>query len=160
MSSETKGHDEQVEELRGHLRKLSNRMVLFQQNAANSMGIIHTDWKTADILNETGPITAGELARITGLSTGSVTALIDRLEQAGFVKREKDPEDRRRVIIVPLMKGRTELRELYMPIVERTMAICKPYSAEQMELLIGFVDQLVEMFHTESQRFGMPESQE
>ena len=56
---------------------------------AHKMGVVHTDLKTADILNETGPITAGELSKITGLSTGSVTALVDRLEKAGYEEEKK-----------------------------------------------------------------------
>ena len=51
---------------------------------------------------QTGPITAGELAERTGLTTGAITGVIDRLEKAGFVRRVKDPDDRRRVIIEPL----------------------------------------------------------
>ncbi len=64
-------------------RKLGTRTVLFHQAAAQALGLFPTDLKSADILNEAGPMTAGELGKKTGLSTGSVTALVDRLEKAG-----------------------------------------------------------------------------
>lgn len=72
-------------------RKMATRTILFHQAAAQSLGLFPTDLKSADILNEAGPMTAGELGKKTGLSTGSVTALIDRLEKAGYVMRKKDP---------------------------------------------------------------------
>jgi hypothetical protein len=61
-------YPELVKNVIRNLRKLSTRMVLFQQNAAHFLGVVHTDFKTADILNETGPLTAGELAKVTGLN--------------------------------------------------------------------------------------------
>lgn len=67
-----------------------------------------------DVLREKGPITAGEMSKITGLATGSVTALIDRLEKMGYVHREKDPDDRRKVIIVPDVQRKKSSRLLLL----------------------------------------------
>ncbi|MFS0839160.1 MarR family transcriptional regulator [Paenibacillus sp. 1P03SA] len=128
------------------MRKLSTRIVLFQQNAAHSLGFIHTDLKTADILNEKGPVTAGELARLTGLTTGTVTALIDRLEQAGFVRREKDPQDGRRVIIVPVKEKQNEIGALYRPLGNRTRELCQEYTADQLDLINTFLSRMVGVF--------------
>lgn len=61
-------------------------------------------------------MTAGELGKKTGLSTGSVTALVDRLEKAGYVVREKDPNDRRRVVIVPLTASKRHIKDLFRPL--------------------------------------------
>lgn len=63
------------------MRSLGNRTVLYQQNVAASLGLYNNDFLSIDILREKGPITAGELSKLTGLTTGSVTALIDRLEK-------------------------------------------------------------------------------
>lgn len=86
------------------MRRLATRTVLFHQAAAQTLGLFPTDLKSADLLNELGPLTAGELSEKTGLSSGAVTALIDRLEKAGYAK-EKRIKDKRRVIIVPLTAG-------------------------------------------------------
>jgi DNA-binding MarR family transcriptional regulator len=152
LSSQKQTHTEQVSILQQHLRKLSTRMVLFQQNAANSLGVIHTDLKSADILNELGPMTAGELGKITCLSTGTVTALIDRLEQAGYVTREKDPNDRRRVIIVPVEEQEAKIRKVYTPMAQAMSGLCTRYSEEELSLILDFVDQMTMVFEEENRR--------
>ncbi|WP_353855595.1 hypothetical protein [Bacillus sp. Bos-x628] len=68
--------------------------------------------RSADLLNEVGHLTAGELSE-KNLAQVLVTVLIDRHKKADFVKREKDPEDRRRVIIVPLTAGKPQVKKLF-----------------------------------------------
>ncbi|MBO0783324.1 MAG: MarR family transcriptional regulator [Ktedonobacteraceae bacterium] len=82
-------------------RELSTAVVLFHQAVAERMGLNATDFKCLDMLAQRGPLTAGRLAEILGLTGGAITGVIDRLEAAGFVQRERDPGDRRRVIIKP-----------------------------------------------------------
>ena len=136
-------HPDLIKKVIKNLRKLSLRMVLFQQKAAQSLGVVHTDFKTADILNEVGPLTAGDLGKITGLSTGSVTALIDRLEQAGFVRREKDATDRRRVMIVPVEDKQRYIKEHYQPLNESMTELCAQYNEEELALIIGFIEKTI-----------------
>src|SRR3954470_6827245 len=83
------------------MREISTVTILFHQAIADRLGMNVTDHKCAGILARSGPITAGELARLTGLTTGAITGVVDRLEQAGFVRRARDSSDRRRVIIEP-----------------------------------------------------------
>lgn len=77
---------------------------LFQALAARS-GLNMTDLQCVTLLAATGPMTAGQLAQEMALTTGAITGLINRLEQAGYVRREKDPADARRVIIQPVMEA-------------------------------------------------------
>jgi DNA-binding MarR family transcriptional regulator len=77
---------------------------LFQALAARS-GMSMTDLQCVTLLTSTGPMTAGRLAEEMGLTTGAITGLINRLEQAGYVRREKDPTDGRRVVIQPVMEA-------------------------------------------------------
>lgn len=137
-----------------NLRKLSTRMVLFQQFAAHAVGLAHTDFKTADILNETGPITAGELAKITGLTTGSVTTLVDRLEQAGLVKREKDPNDRRRVIIVPIKDKKPQILQHFLPLNQAMNEMCSQYSESELALINEFIAKTSVLHEKEIQRLS------
>jgi DNA-binding MarR family transcriptional regulator len=83
-------------------REFSSAVVLFHQAVAERLGLNATDFKCLDILNRIGPITAGQLATLTNLSGGAITGVIDRLEEAGFVRRERDRKDRRWVIIQPV----------------------------------------------------------
>ncbi|MED4857515.1 MarR family transcriptional regulator [Bacillus atrophaeus] len=120
-------------------RQLGTRTILFHQAAAQSLGLFPTDLKSADLLNEWGPMTAGELGKKTGLSTGSVTALIDRLEKAGYVIREKDPNDRRRVIIVPLTESKKQVKQLFSSLSESTANLCRQYTEEELTLIFDFL---------------------
>ncbi|WP_068775171.1 MarR family winged helix-turn-helix transcriptional regulator [Paenibacillus sp. FJAT-26967] len=136
------------------MRKLSTRIVLFHQNAASSIGVIHTDLKTADILNETGPITAGELSKITGLTTGTVTALLDRLEDVGFITRQKDPRDGRRVIIVPNLVRQKSYHTLYEPLSQHTQKLCSSYTQEELEVIHSFLTQMTGVFELANEQIG------
>ncbi|MCY8309759.1 MarR family transcriptional regulator [Bacillus vallismortis] len=133
-------------------RKLGTRTVLFHQAAAQALGLFPTDLKSADILNEAGPMTAGELGKKTGLSTGSVTALVDRLEKAGYVAREKDPDDRRRVMIVPLTASKKHVTDLFRSLSESTMDLCRDYTEEELELIFSFVDKAADIMEEELKR--------
>src|SRR5207248_10209509 len=70
-----------------------------------------TDMQVMDILDSTGPTTAGQLADLTGLTTGAITGMLNRLEEAGLVRRERDPNDGRRVI-VRLERGKDEMHKI------------------------------------------------
>jgi DNA-binding transcriptional ArsR family regulator len=81
------------------VRKTGSLFHLMSQAAADKIGVNTTDLNCLNILSFGGQMTAGELARATGLTTASITGVVDRLEQAGFVRRERDARDRRRVVI-------------------------------------------------------------
>jgi DNA-binding MarR family transcriptional regulator len=72
---------------------------MLDEAAAEYLGINVTDARAIDLIDQAGRITAGDLARELRLSTGAVTAIVDRLEQAGYARRVADPDDRRRVLI-------------------------------------------------------------
>src|ERR1051326_2126836 len=101
MSRDSRRREELLAALNDEFRQLSTVTILFHQAIADRLGMNVTDHKCADILLRTGPITAGELAQRTGLTTGAITGVIDRLEKAGFVRRARDRGDRRRVVIEP-----------------------------------------------------------
>ncbi|WP_168928969.1 MarR family winged helix-turn-helix transcriptional regulator [Paenibacillus dokdonensis] len=121
------------------MRGLGTRTILYQQNVAASLGMYNNDLKSVDILNETGPITAGELSKLTGLATGSVTALIDRLEKVGYVRRENDPSDRRRVIIVPEYESKEEISNTYLPLHTAMINLVSSYTHEELALITEFL---------------------
>lgn len=91
-------------ELPASIRKEIRAAALFAHAMAKHSGIHPTDIRCLDFLNERGPATAGDLAEVTGLTTGAVTAVIDRMEKAGIVRRTTDAKDRRKVI-VEILKG-------------------------------------------------------
>ncbi|WP_230986557.1 MarR family transcriptional regulator [Cohnella fermenti] len=123
------------------MRGLGTRTVLYQQSVATALGLYNNDFLSIDILHERGPITAGELAKLTGLTTGSVTALIDRLEKNGFVHRQPDPQDRRKVIIVPLYENKEEVSTIYLQLHAEMVRLAASYSDEELALITRFLGQ-------------------
>jgi DNA-binding MarR family transcriptional regulator len=121
------------------MRQTGSTLQLLGQVAAERIGVNATDLNCLNIVALTGPMTAGELARQTGLTTASITGVIDRLEEGGFVRRERDPKDRRRVI-VNLNPG-PALREIgptFGPLVMAWRDAAASYSDDELRLLLGF----------------------
>ncbi len=133
------------------LHKYGMRTSIFQQNMAQKMGVVHTDLKTANILNETGPITAGELSKITGLSTGSVTALVDRLEKAGYVSRERDESDRRRVMIVPMPERHKQIMNHYNSLGMKIKQLGNHYGDDELKLILKFLSDITDVLDQENE---------
>ncbi|GAA1262567.1 hypothetical protein Psi02_75050 [Planotetraspora silvatica] len=99
MMVSTPGRDAVLRDVHEGLRSFTAYAVLLSHAVAERLGLSATDSRCVDLLDRHGPITAGRLAELTGLTTGAVTGIVDRLERAHFVRREKDPADRRRVIL-------------------------------------------------------------
>jgi predicted transcriptional regulator len=93
-----------IQGLNLQVRLMSAKSVLFSQTIADKVGIHSTDMECLDFLVLHGSSTAGQLAELTGLTTGAITAMIDRLEKRNFVKRKFDKNDRRKVLVVPDIK--------------------------------------------------------
>jgi DNA-binding MarR family transcriptional regulator len=132
-------------------RQLATATILFHQAIADRLGIHVTDHKCADILLRTGPITAGELAERTGLTTGAVTGVIDRLEKAGLVRRAKDPDDRRRVIIEPFPEriGR-QIGPLFESIGRAMASLCAQHSTQELAVIRDFIARFNQVAYEET----------
>lgn len=121
-------------------RRMSTRTVVFHAAIAERLGLNPSDHKCADLIcNDVGPVTAGRLAEITGLSTGAITGVVDRLERAGFVCREPDREDRRRVVIKGTLQRAPAMRQLFLPMMHGMATLCESYSDEQLSLIVEFM---------------------
>jgi DNA-binding MarR family transcriptional regulator len=92
-------------------RQFSDATILMHEVIANKVGLTGTDHKYLGYLIEHGTMTAGEFSKYTGLTTGAVTGLIDRLEKKKILKREYDSTDRRKIILVPNKENITKLLE-------------------------------------------------
>src|SRR6201993_754999 len=88
-----------MKELETAMRKASAQGTIFAAAVAERAGISSSDMDCMDFLNLEGRMTAGRLAELTGLTTGAITGVVDRMEKAGLVRRERDAEDRRKVYI-------------------------------------------------------------
>jgi DNA-binding MarR family transcriptional regulator len=139
-----------LEELQEAGRAHSTATIMFHAAMAAHFGLSATDWKCADILERAGPISAGQLAELTGLTTGAVTGLIDRLEKACFARREPDPNDRRRVIIWPMPGDETKITELFTSLLATVDAVTADYSDEELALIVDFMKRAGQMMQQEA----------
>lgn len=121
-------------------RNLGAATVMFHAAVAERAGLNATDHKCAEILVRAGPLTAGELADRTGLTTGAITGVIDRLEAAGFVSRAKDPHDRRRVIVQPHFGCMKEkLTPLFARFAPAMQQLHESYADEDVEVILDYM---------------------
>jgi DNA-binding MarR family transcriptional regulator len=111
----------------------------FDQAIADTLGINRTDLRCLDILEREGRMTAGRLATQTGLTTGAITTVLDRLETAGFARRVRDADDRRRVYVELTDQIRQAAGDFYTEHTELSEHLYTLYTSEQIELLLEFV---------------------
>ena len=102
---------------------------------ADYLGINRTDARCLEIIERLGNVTAGQLARESGLSTGAVTTVLDRLERSGLARRTSDPDDRRRVVVEITPAARHASEELQRPLVAAVAEQMLTYSEEELALL-------------------------
>jgi DNA-binding MarR family transcriptional regulator len=113
--------------------------------AAESLGVNSTDLIAGSYLAENGPMTAGELAKVMGITTGAMTVAIDRLQRAGFAVRENDPNDRRKVVIKPKQLP-AKLLAMQETIAKETHTILSAYSDAELTRMTAMTADIMAVF--------------
>src|SRR5690242_14179462 len=108
--------------------------IMFHQAVADRLGLHVSDLRCLNILLEAGPVPAGEIGERTGLTTGAVTRMVDRLERAGYVRRQSDPADRRRVLVSPVPERMATIGPMYAGMATAWAAAMNDYDDEQLGL--------------------------
>ncbi|HEX3492019.1 MAG TPA: MarR family transcriptional regulator [Streptosporangiaceae bacterium] len=135
------------------VRKTGSLMQLVGQFAADRIGINATDLNCLNILSFSGQMTAGELARATGLTTASITGVLDRLEEAGYVRRERDTKDRRRVVVhLVLDKALANVAPLFLPMVQAWQQLAADYSDDDLRLIVEFYGRMEQVIRDQMVR--------
>ncbi len=108
--------------------------------ASRRLGVNRTDLRVMDIIEQNGGrMTAGAIADAAHLTTGAVTTLVDRLEKKGYLKRARDKEDRRKVLVELTPKAKKRLGEIYGPIGQQAYETLKQYSDKELKLFRDFI---------------------
>lgn len=132
-------HSDLIREVGLEIRQLGAQSVMMSQTIASRFGLHTTDLEGLDLIYLRTQVTAGELASATGLTSGSVTALIDRLERAGYVERVHDSADRRRVLVRIKPQAIKPIEAVYAPIQERMFALWSRFSADDLARVLAFL---------------------
>lgn len=133
-------------------RKEIRASILFVNTMSEITGMHPTDIKCLDFLSDVKFATAGELAKITGLTTGAITAVIDRLEKIGFVKRESDSKDRRKIIVRIIAEHPNNLELIRNIFVDKLPNNLSEYKDEELNLIANWNKKLSDIFHSEIEK--------
>jgi DNA-binding MarR family transcriptional regulator len=135
-------------------RELSNAVVFFHEAIASHLGISAAEWKCLGLLDQHGPLTASHLAELSGFTTGAITGIVDRLEHAGYARREQHPSDRRSVIVQP--RHMREIKERIAPIFQslgRAIAGAEShYNSSELAAIAKFFRETTEILRTETEK--------
>ena len=121
------------------LRKVSAQSVLISDLVARLVGLNSTDLECLDLLVLSGPTTAGKLAEHTGLTSGATTAVIDRLERAGFVTRRRDEQDRRRVLVEIVSSSIERIAPYYAPLQARVKQLHRHFTDAELSAVVEYM---------------------
>lgn len=134
------------------LRRVNFQGTVFGQTVALRLGLSESDIQALETLLETGAATAGRLAEVMNMTTGAITRVIDRLEQAGYVRRVADPADRRRVVVEPVPDKVKAVESLLATVARASEEEIAHYTEAQIELIRDFLSRVEARTREEAER--------
>jgi len=136
-------------------RELSTTSIFLHQAIASKLGLNVTDTRCFELMSRYAqpPLTAGDLARATGLTTGAVTGILDRLEKAKLVERFRDPSDRRKVFVRPRPEALQRFGRLYEGLAAAAMKHASGYSTKDLELIKHFLEGNLQILRDQTKKF-------
>jgi DNA-binding MarR family transcriptional regulator len=141
-----------VEEVHAALRALGGQMAWHTHAAALAAGIHPTDLEIMELLNQHGELTAGRLAELSGLTTGAITGVIDRLVASDHIERARDENDRRKVVVRKTVTNDTRMWEVYRPLTEALDELLAHYSPDQLSAIADYADRAANVIAQDAAR--------
>ncbi len=150
------GNVAQTRQLLKAMRTLSTQQIMLHQAVADRLNLNITDYKCMDFIVRFGPMTAGKLAELSGLTTGAITGAIDRLEKAGHARRVDNPKDRRSVIVELTWdeKNRRPYEETFLPLEREMKKMTASYTNKELALFTELVCKEAKLLHEETVRLS------
>jgi DNA-binding MarR family transcriptional regulator len=143
---------ELVQQLRSEIMGYLGAASDFNEGLAKKLKLSRTDMRCLDLIGRLGPLTAGRLAEESGLTTGAVTFILDRLEEAGMVTRRRDTEDRRRVWVEIVPAAQERLEGLQQPVAEDMRRLAQQFKEDELAVVRDFMRQAKEVFQRQVPR--------
>jgi len=135
----TRKRSELIQSMVLEVRRFLAAGILFNEKVAAELGLNGTDLQLLNLLELQGSATPGELARWSGLTTGGVTVAVDRLEKAGYVKRQPNPKDRRSNIVRPVPARLLELYLIYKSKGELVVSVLSEFNDRELQVIMSFL---------------------
>ncbi|HUB77045.1 MAG TPA: MarR family transcriptional regulator [Solirubrobacteraceae bacterium] len=140
--------DQLIDEVRGS----QSATARFDQAVGDALGLNRTDLRCLDEIQRRGTVSAGALADATGLTTGAMTAALDRLERSGYARRVPDPADRRRVLVELTDRAADISTRFYAEHIAQSRRLFDRYTEREIELLLAFVREAREFNEAQAAR--------
>jgi DNA-binding MarR family transcriptional regulator len=137
-------------------RELSTAIVVFHEAVGRKLGLSATERKLLDVLMRTGPSTAGQLAEHTGLTSGAITGIVNRLAHAGYVRRDANPADRRSVIVSRRASPRLDRvgPEIFGPLGQAITDLSGKYTQAELGAIASYLTGLTEILREQTERIS------
>ncbi len=128
--------DSTIDKFRTASRQYSDASIFMHEAIARKAGLSGADHKYLGLILQHKELTAGDIAKLTGLTTGAVTGLIDRLEKKELLKRQFTKDDRRKVIIIPNVENSMKLLQpIFSELQQRTSALIASFSEKEIQII-------------------------
>ena len=137
-----------VTAVKDSLRELTVQLSLLNHHVGAHVRLKGVDVDCLDLIARHGSLSPSVLARHAGLHPATVTGILDRLERGGWVARDRDPADRRGVVVRPLRDRNTELYGLYSAMNASMDEICSRYTDNELEVLTDFLRRTTSAGHS------------
>ncbi|WP_432988253.1 MarR family transcriptional regulator [Dactylosporangium sp. CA-233914] len=144
MSSVPPSRRRSTSAIKESLRALSTQLSLLNHRVGAQLELKDVDFDCLDLINRHGPLSPTALARRAGLHPATMTGILDRLERGGWVARDRDPSDRRAVMVRALRERDAEISALFAGMNGRMDALCADYDEAELALLAAFLDRVTE----------------
>lgn len=151
-----KDRESLVRQASSEIRRYQTAVDRFDEAATRLLGINRTDGRCLDVLDQRGPLSAGDLARECGLTTGAMTTLLDRMEEFGYLRRVAHPTDRRRVMVELTAKARRRAEQIYGPVGKEGAELLACLSDRQLELIRDVMATARELLERHTERVEKP----
>nr|WP_221382079.1 MarR family transcriptional regulator [Actinoplanes polyasparticus] len=161
-SSGASGRRRLTTQIKVSLRDLRNELSILNRQVSNKIAVKDGDLDCLDLISRHGPLSPSALARLAGVHPATLTGILDRLERAGWIARERDVQDRRAVLIRALPDRGREVLRLYSGMNSALDEICADYDESQLELLADFMHKAAGAGKTAAQNLadnGQPTAQ-
>ena len=146
---------ERIKHFREISRQYSDTSILMHEAIARKAGLSGTDHKFLGLIIQNGEMTAGELSKLTGLTTGAVTGLIDRLENKKLVRRQFDKDDRRKVKIAINQQNTMKLLEpLFKDLQEKTTKLISRFSEDEIQTIENYFIAAIKIMNETKKRLN------
>jgi DNA-binding MarR family transcriptional regulator len=144
MSSVSPPRRRTTNAIKESLRALSTQLSLLNHQVGAQLELKDVDFDCLDLIQRQGPLSPSAIARRAGLHPATMTGILDRLERGGWIARDRDPSDRRAVVIRGLRERNAEVYRLFAGMNGRMDELCAGYDDAQLELLAGFLERVAE----------------